>query len=467
LADPNPIAYLMLLVWPVVAWQFYRRMDPARALIWTILGGYLLLPPIAAIDVPVIPAFDKTSIPNLVALAACLFLLRDGLPGWPRSRLALVLLGLFVLAPFATVLTNPDPIPIELAPDIPGMRIYDSIAVVANQAIYLLPFFLARRYLATEEAMRALLGALVVAGLIYSIPMHVEARLSPQLNVWIYGFFQHDFSQMIRFGGFRPIVFLPHGLWVAFFALMCLAAAFVFLREGPAEARPKQALVVMWLALALMICKSFGPLAYAMILAPLLLAAPRRVQVVVAAALAVIVVAYPLLRGAHLVPVGAIADFAATLSVERAHSLRFRLENEEILLAHAAERPWFGWGGYARNLIHDPVTGRTLTIADGAWVIQIGIYGWLGYIAEFGLLALPLLKLGREALRRGAEPPSPWVAAVALILAFNMVDMLPNATIIPFTWVLAGALLGHAEARAAARAGAGRSAAGALPRTVI
>ena len=48
--------------------------------------------------------------------------------------------------------------------------------------------------------------------------MLVEVRLSPQINTWIYGFFQHDFIQMMRYGGFRPIVFLPHGLWVAFFA---------------------------------------------------------------------------------------------------------------------------------------------------------------------------------------------------------------------------------------------------------
>ena len=29
-----------------------------------------------------------------------------------------------------------------------------------------------------------------------------------------------------------------------------------------------------------------------------------------------------------------------------------------------------------------------------------------------------------------------------------MIDMLPNATLIPFTWLIAGALLGYAEALA-------------------
>ena len=38
---PNIIAYLVLALWPFVAWQLWRRLDPGRALIWTILGGYL------------------------------------------------------------------------------------------------------------------------------------------------------------------------------------------------------------------------------------------------------------------------------------------------------------------------------------------------------------------------------------------------------------------------------------------
>ena len=75
--------------------------------------------------------------------------------------------------------------------------------------------------------------ALVVAGLAYSVPMLIEVRLSPQINIWVYGFFQHNFDQMMRYGGFRPIVFLPHGLWVAFFALMALVAAVGLWRFGP------------------------------------------------------------------------------------------------------------------------------------------------------------------------------------------------------------------------------------------
>lgn len=38
---------------------------------------------------------------------------------------------------------------------------------------------------------------------------------------------------------------------------------------------------------------------------------------------------------------------------------------------------------------------------------------------------------------------------MALILVFNLFDLLPNSPLTPMTWLLAGALLGHAESRTA------------------
>ena len=241
------------------------------------------------------------------------------------------------------------------------------------------------------------------------------------------------------------MVFLPHGLWVAFFAFMAMTAAFTIMRRSAPEERPKRMAIFLYLAFMLVICRSAGPLVYAFALMPLIFVLPPRWQMVMASLMAVLVIAYPTLRGAHLVPLDRIVEFANGLSPERAYSLTFRIENEEILLARAQERPLFGWGGYGRAFTHDPITGKTLNIADGAWVIIMGTYGWVGYFAEFGLTALPLLLLVVEALRHPKADLSPWTAAVALILGANMVDLLPNATHIPFTWLLAGALLGETE----------------------
>lgn len=442
----NIIAYLMLLIWPLVTFVLFRRLTPDKALIWTILGGYLLLPPLAKIDLPAVPDLDKFSIPSLSALAMVLFVRQDRLAILPRSLLGKALVALFILGAFATVLTNTQPFALATGA-LPGMRIYDSVAAVPNQFIALLPLILGRRYLATPEAMRNLAVALVVAGLFYSVPMLIEVRLSPQINVWVYGFFQHDFIQMIRQGGFRPIVFLPHGLWAAFFALMCYVSALMLARCATGKERPRLIAATVYLGLLLVACKSVGPLAYGVVLTGIILLAGRRGMVLAAAAMAVLAISYPLLRGAHLVPIDALLAFAESISPERAQSLGFRFDNEEMLLNHANQQALFGWGGYGRNHVYDAVTAKLLTISDGAWIIAMGVSGWLGFIAQFGLLALPLFALAKQALRRGVEI-SPYVCLVALILGTNMVDLLPNATLIPFTWLLAGALLGHAEALA-------------------
>lgn len=444
---PSPFAFLMLLVWPFVALVLFRRLPPAQALIWTVLGGYLALPPLVAINLPVVPDLDKSSIPNLSAFVLALFLLKDRVSMLPEGALGKLLILCFVLGPFATVLTNDDPIRLAVGA-LPAMRIYDSVAAVVNQGIALLPFFLARRYLASAEALRALAVALLVAGLIYSIPMLIEVRLSPQMNVWIYGFFQHSFEQTMRMGGFRPIVFLPHGLWVAFFALMTVLATAMLARTAAPAERPKLVAALLYLCLLLVLCKSLGPIVYALGLLPLVLVAGRRMLLALAALMALVAVCYPLMRGLHLVPLEALLDIARGIDADRAGSLGFRFANEETLLAHAGDKPLFGWGGYGRNHVYDAETGRMLTIADGAWIISLGIYGWIGYIAQFGLLALPLLKLGAEALRRPAEAFSPFAAVIAVILGVNLIDMLPNATLIPFTWLMAGALLGHVESLA-------------------
>lgn len=440
---PNSLAYLALLSWPFVTVMLWQRLDPARALIWSILGAYLVLPPAqAVIALPGLPDLDKFSLSNLMALGCAVFLLKDRIAYLPGIWLGRLLVVLYVFSPFATVLTNDDPV---TGPGLwlPGTSLYDSLSAVAGQAITITPYFLARRYLATAGAARALLVALVAGALAYVPPMLIEARLSPQINIWVYGFFAHDFSQAVRFGGYRPMVFLPHGLWLALFVLMAFLSALSLARQTPTADRVKWVGFAAVLAGALVLSKSVGPIFYAVALAPMILLAGSRAQVVVAGTMAAVVITYPLLRGLHLVPIDTVMSLAHAISAERAQSFDFRVMNEETLLAHAAERPLFGWGGYGRNLIHDPETGRVLSVSDGMWIIRLGMNGWLGYIAEFGLLVMPLLLLARQALR---QPPALAVAALALIYGANLLDLLPNATLVPLTWLIGGALLGQAEA---------------------
>jgi hypothetical protein len=443
---PNGLAYLALLAWPPVTLALFRALPIERALVWSILGGYLVLPPVAAFDFPLVPPIDKYLVSTASAYAACVLMLGQRVPLLPRASVGRVLMVLFVISPVMTVLTNPDPLSFPMAV-VPALRAHDSISVVVAQTIAILPFFLARRFLASEAAQREILVALVAAGLAYSLPMLVEVRLSPQINTWVYGFFQHDFIQMMRYGGFRPIVFLPHGIWAAFFALMAVVAAVGLWRFGPPERRGGYLAAAGYLGLVLLLCKSAAAVVYAAALVPAVRLLSIRQQLRIAAVLALVAVLYPLLRGADLVPVDWMVA-QAEVSPERAASLRYRFDNEDQLLARAAERPLFGWGSWGRNHEHDPITGEIVSTVDGRWIIVIGTFGWCGYLVEFGLLALPLLMLGRATFGRHGPTLAAPSGTLALLLACNIVDMLPNATLVPFTWLMAGALLGYAEALA-------------------
>ena len=66
--------------------------------IWSLLAGYLLLPPLAEFDLPLVPDMDKFAIPSICAFAFALFYLKDPVPMWPRLWSARVLMLGFVLS---------------------------------------------------------------------------------------------------------------------------------------------------------------------------------------------------------------------------------------------------------------------------------------------------------------------------------------------------------------------------------
>ena len=172
---------------------------------------------------------------------------------------------------------------------------------------------------------------------------------------------------------------------------------------------------------------------------------PARQQVRIAMIISMIVITYPVLRGADFFPVETMLGLAEKIQAERAESLEYRFTNEAVLLEHARKKPLFGWGPWGRNYVYDPETGNATTIADGFWVITIGTYGWVGYIAVFGLLVLPIYMLNRNWHRVKDRGGAYLAAGVAIMLTINLINLLPNAGLRTTTWLIAGALIGFVE----------------------
>lgn len=451
----NSVAYLMLAVWPVVCIILFTRLSLERALIWSFIGAYMWLPPITEYDLPLVPSMNKFTIPSVMVLIITIGLMGLRPSFMPRHwtvRLALILM---FLGAIATVMTNRDPVvlfartglePIYLgSAQLPGLRLIDIFSVISELLIKLIPFFLARQYLSSETGIRELMLAFVVAGLVYSVPALIEFRLSPQLNIWVYGFFQHSFAQMVRDGGYRAIVFMPHALWLALFFVMCMAAALALMKTEEPKLRVRYMLSAFYLLGIIYLCKSLASQLYALALLPLILYTPTRLHIRVALVIAGIAVLFPMLRLLELVPLDWIVAQAAKLSDVRAGSLDFRFDNEALLLDRAQERPLLGWGGWGRNLMYDPTTLAITTIPDSRWIIVFGTFGWVGYVSQMGLVALPLILMWWYSRRLPDSTLSPLIGPLCLMLGFSMVDMLVNDTLVPMTLLMIGAILGYTE----------------------
>jgi hypothetical protein len=407
----------------------------------------MFLPVGADIKFKMIPDFNKDSIADLTALFGCVVICGKSIKFWNRFSLSGVLILIFMFSPFVTNELNSDPIVITKTLVLPGLGIYDAGSAVIAQFITLIPFFLGRHILRDKTDTQETLRVLVIAGLLYSVFALFEIRFSPQLHTWIYGYFPHMFAQQVRDGGFRPVVFMGHGLLVAFFFCTTAVAAAAFWRTNTRvlpRLRLPAGVITAYLSTVLLLCKTAGSTLYGAILVPLVYFAKPKTQLRFAVALVSAVLLYPMLRMADLVPTQPAIDLARSISSDRAASLEDRFVTEDKLLENASQRFSFGWGRFGRGFIYD--TGGTEYSADGLWVDTLVAFGFFGFLAQFGLLSLPVFAAASALRFAESAKDQVFLSALALTLAINIFDLLPNSPLRPWTWLVAGALLGRAEA---------------------
>lgn len=444
------VANSVLFLWPVVALILFSALGREKGLIWTVVAGYLLLPEHRAMKLPLIPDYEKLPVISYSVMLGALFF-RHKL-SWPnqltapaggtRDRFGLVLavlLAMVLIGAFITTRDNGYPL-IDADRIRIGMSFRDYYNMISEILISMVPFFIAWRWLRAPEHHEELLRVIVIMALIYSLAAVYEMRMSPQINRLVYDFFPHAWLQHVRGGEFRPVVFLRHGLWLAFFLLTAVLAAFgLFRARNTGTERMFYLGAGLWILLVLLVSPNLGAAMLAIMFAPLVLFSPRAIQVRIATGVAVVFLAYPAVRQADYLPMDSFLEFVSGISEARAQSLQFRFDNEDDLLARAAEKPIFGWGSYGRWRVIDE-KGRDTTVSDGLWIISLGERGWVGYIGQFGILTIPLLALARARRKKGVSPAT---TTMALIVAANLIYLIPNSALSAVGWLLAGSLAGY------------------------
>ncbi|BCD97452.1 hypothetical protein [Marinagarivorans cellulosilyticus] len=439
---PNFLAYAMMAMWPLFALIIYKKFGAERAAILVFLVPYLLLPEKTEIDLPLLPSIDKTAIIGLAAY----FILKKHINKslfFTNSSPIKFLLILGFLTPAITVMNNTESLSfIEV--EKPGLTWWDGVTYFIQYfSLIYAPFIVGYYLLSTPANQRNILIFISTAGLIYLIPIAWEVRMSPQLHSNIYGFFPHDFRQQIRNGGFRPVVFLGHGLTVSAFMVSAFIAACVLMRQTPNfkyKFIPAKFAFIA-LLIGVILCKSLGGLFIATFILVTLFFTSKNRQTSIALFIGLILFSYPLIRDSATPALDKISALIEAKNPDRAQSFSYRLNMETMILDHANSKALTGWGSFGRNFVRD-MNGNPISVPDGHWVLLLSTFGWLGYISIYGLLTFTVLKLRQHVKKQKDNSEHTYAIGLAMVLTATMIDVIPNSSFSNMTMLLAGSLAG-------------------------
>jgi len=435
---PNDFAYFALLIWPLVSVIIYHTVPIIPATFWTIVGGYLLLPVGTEFDFPLLPALDKQSIPAIMAFIGCKFIARKKITLLPTAGFERKLIILFFVGSAITVFTNGDPV-IEPNRYIPGLSLHDLLATVVSQWLLLIPFIIGTQIIETHDDQVQVLRLLVIAGLWYSLLIVFEIRMSPQLHNLVYGFFPHSWIQQLRYGGFRPVVFLGHGLWVSIFIFTVLGSIIALSRLKLQSFKFSDSLIISGFVVLIILAKGVGAILLGLSVYIIVMFFKHESVAKIALFLSVIAILYPIFCIVNLFPHDYLLDLIGSIDSSRAASLRFRFDQEIALLNRAVQKIFFGWGAWGRNRLEDSVT-------DGYWVILVGKYGLIGFSAIFGLILRAIWRTNTAEKLIDKINERQFITTIMLVLTFLLIDQIPNASVNPIMWFLVGAQLGRCNA---------------------
>ena len=408
-----------------------------RAVVVSFLVSWLFLP-IAGYEIEGLPEYTKMSatcygilLGTLLFNSQYFFLFR---PHW----LDLSVVGLCAI-PLASGVSY-------------GWGAYDGMSAVLNESVsWGLPYFLGRVYFRNEQDFRFLATAVVLAGLVYVPLVGFEMRMSPQLHHLVYGFHQHSFAQTMRGGGWRPMVFMQHGLAVAFFMWGSGIVAWVAWRSRELQrvfGIPIQ--YAAWtLVLMALFCRSTGASVIGLSVLcsfEFLRAGWRIPSLMLVIAPAVWVVS----RTFGSITVESVHGIAALIfSEERVQSLLVRLRSESGVWELSKSHFWFG----ANRFIYagEPAPGGGKIIPDSLWIILLCCRGVVGLALWISVITLaPLRTICKHSMQRSRV--SNLVVAMSLVVTAWSIDCLANAMLNPLNLLLLGAVTSYAVSPSFARA---------------
>ena len=437
----NTFGYLALVAFATSVLVCFATLESRKAVLVCLLGGWLILP-VSKVYASTPPFKDKSSFICGVIIVASLFFdssrwrrIRPHALDFPVTALSLL--------PFLVALSN-------------DMGVNEALsATVQGITTFGIPYLVGRVYFSTHASLRRFASATVIAALVLIPFMLFEIRMSPNLHYWVYGFAPSQFAQSVRSGGYRPVVFMSHGLMLSLFFAASTVTAYWLWRTRAIRSSffgIRYGWVVAVLAAMSLLLRSAG----AQLLLAVGIATLEATRLIRSTVLVVVLLVTPPAYCAARIYGWNATEFVALLSgtvgLERADSFDFRVRNETLLIDKAMQRPILGWGRWGRSRVYDE-EGRDVAITDGFWIIVLGGSGIAGLIALGLTFQLPVLALLRRYPARFWDHPTfAPVAALAIGLLLFTMDSVPNAMLSPLFLVSAGAITGFCLATDRVRA---------------
>lgn len=430
----SPTTQIVIYAWFALAPFLFAWMPVRRA----IVAGYVLawsFLPVAVLDTPFVD-IDKYVATSVGVLIGFVLFGKTRLGGLRITPWDLPIV-LWCLCPIATSFQN-------------DLGFYDGLSASTHRALmWGVPYVMARTHLGDARGVRDVAMGLFYGGLLYVPLCLFEIRMSPKLHLLVYGYHQHSFLQTMRtLGGYRPMVFMHHGLMVGLWMTTASLIGFI-LWKGCTLQRvgrwPAKWFVFALIATTIM-CQSVGALV--LLAAGLVVfVSLRRFPRTSVACLVAVPVLYCAARVGGAWDGASMVQITRNFSEERALSLQYRLEQEEVLCARAWQQPMLGWGGFNRAFPPPNASDFRPAVSDSLWIVVFGMNGLFGLACVLLTFISPILAFARSSR------PALWVhpdnaagAALAIALGLYLMDGMVNMMINPLFMLAAGSLTGVAIA---------------------
>ena len=422
----TPLVPIVYFGWIPLTIYFFNKKGAVKGTLLSLIGGILFIP-IFSYDFPLI-TYNKNAVISLSILIS--FLITNSTRKYPLrfNGVDFFVLMSCVVGPIITSLSN-------------GLGLYDAIFQSLNTTLsWGFFFWMGRRLITNRETLEILKYYILIGTLIYVPLCLVELRFSPQLNRWVYGFYAHSFLQHIRNGGYRPMVFMQHGLMVTLWLASGAIIAFSYWVEGIYKKIWRIPIPVVFFLIFFTTLFSNSTGSTILMFLGIILYILYRVRRITWP-IRIILLFIPLYFYLRLNGIINSNDILQIVSMhfnaERTQSVWFRFYQEDLYTKNMIGHQLFGWGGWNRSAPIDPRTGYLLIVRDSMWLGLYSQYGFVGMISVYLFLLYGPFKIISKKSRKIVKDAIP----IVLILTIFSLDSLLNSMVNVVYLFCAGALI--------------------------